>query len=194
MSIADPNKTIVIGENPFIRLSAADGDPNSTEASFWRVFWSPAGAGHVLYMKSELTADAWRIWSDNIAMTRWLQNTVQGMLNPALADTSLAVTEASFHQPEGDPRISWTERLSAYDEEISLTWTDIGDPLLLHTLPHQVPGRQYGLCTQLIPALETRLTLNGVQAKGRSWAREREGRPFSTSALAFAESWTEARG
>ncbi len=194
MSIADANRTIVIGENPFIRQSATDGGPNSTEASFWRVFWSPAGPGHVLYMKSELTGEGWRIWADNIALARWLQNTVQGMLNPALADTSLSVAEASFHQPQGDPRISWTEGLSAYGEEISLTWHDIGEPLLLHSQPHEVPGRQYGLCTQLVPALGTRLVRNGVQAAGRSWAREREGRAFSTSALAFAESWTEGRG
>jgi len=45
----------------------------------------------------------------------------------------------------------------------------------------------------LIPALGTRLTMNGQQARGKSWARQREGRPFSTSALAFSESWTEAR-
>jgi hypothetical protein len=30
MSIADPNKTIPTGENPFIRLNLKDGDPNST--------------------------------------------------------------------------------------------------------------------------------------------------------------------
>jgi hypothetical protein len=37
MSIADPNKTILTGENPFIRLSLKDGDPNSTDASYWRI-------------------------------------------------------------------------------------------------------------------------------------------------------------
>ena len=37
MSIADPNKTILTGENPFIRLSPKDGEPNSTEASYWRI-------------------------------------------------------------------------------------------------------------------------------------------------------------
>jgi hypothetical protein len=52
--------------------------------------------------------------------------------------------------------------------------------------------RRYGVCTLLIPALGTRLVRNGVEATGRSWPREREGRPFSTSALAFSESWTEA--
>jgi len=28
---------------------------------------------------------------------------------------------------------------------------------------------------------------------GQPWPREREGKPFSTCALAFSESWTEAR-
>jgi hypothetical protein len=42
----------------------------------------------------------------------------------------------------------------------------------------------------LVPALGGRLSINGVQASGQPWPREREGRPFSTSALAFSESWT----
>ena len=84
MSIADPNKTILTGENPFIRLSSKDGDPDSTDASYWRIIFSPAGPGHVLYLKSELTEGRWRIYSDNIAMARWLQSTVQGMLNAEL--------------------------------------------------------------------------------------------------------------
>ena len=143
------------------------------------------GAGH-------LTADKWRIYSDNIAMARWLQTTVQGMLNAELADHSLPVTDATFYK-EGDPRYFWTEGVSAHDEEIALTWYSIGEPLLIHTQPNAEPNRPYGVCTVLIPALGGRLTRNGVQAKGKPWARQREGRPFSTSALAFSESWTEAR-
>ena len=37
MSTLDPNKTILTGENPFIRISPKDGDPNSTNASYWRI-------------------------------------------------------------------------------------------------------------------------------------------------------------
>ena len=96
MSIADPNKTILTGENPFIRLSPKDGDPNSTEASYWRIIFSPAGPGHVLYLKSELTEGRWRIYSDNIAMARWLQSTVQGMLNAELSDTTIPCADAQF--------------------------------------------------------------------------------------------------
>src|SRR6185436_13197062 len=167
MSIADPNKTILTGENPFIRLSLKDGDPNATNASYWRIIFSPAGPGHVLYLKSELTEGRWRIYSDNIAMARWLQTTVQGMLNAELLDTSIPVTEAEFSKSD-DPRYFWTERAVARGEEVSLTWYDIGDPLLIHTQPKAVPGRPYGVCTVLIPALGARLSRDRVDAAGTS--------------------------
>jgi hypothetical protein len=193
MPNADPNAVVLTGENPFLRLSATDNGTNfSTNASYWRIITCPAGPGHVLYLKSELTADKWRIYSDNIAMARWLQSTVQGMLNADLLDESIPVTEASFYK-EGDPRYFWTEAVSAHDEEIALTWYNIGEPLLIHTQPNAEPGRPYGVCTVLISALGARLTRNGVQAVGRAWPREREGQPFSTCALAFSESWTAAR-
>ena len=174
MNTLDPNKTILTGENPFIRISPKDGDPNSTNASYWRIIFSPAGPGHVLYLKSELTEDRWRIYSDNIAMARWLQSTVQGMLNAELADTTIPCADAQFSKT-GDPRYFWTEHVKSYGEDISLTWFDIGEPLLIHAQPNQIPDRRYGLCTVLIPALGTRLVRNGVEAKGQSW-RARTGR------------------
>lgn len=192
MSSVDPNRVIVTGENPFIRLSKVDGEPNSTDASYWRNLFSPAGPGHVLFLKSELTGGRWRIYSDNIAMTRWLQTTVQGMLNAELKDTSLAVSEATFGK-HGDPRYFWTETVRAAGEEIALTWYDLGDPLLVHNQPNSLPNRPYGVCTILVPARSAQLTRNGIAAAGNPWPREREGRPFSTCALAFSESWTESR-
>lgn len=189
---ADQNRVILTGENPFIRLSVKDGEPLTTNASFWRIIFCPAGPGHVLYLNSEVTGNHWRIYADNIAMARWLQSTVQGMLNPETADTAIPVVDAQFTK-SGDPRYFWTERLVSRDEEIALTWYQIADPLLIHTQPNADPGRPYGVCTLLIPALGARLTRNGVEAAGRPWPREREGRPFSTCALAFSESWTEAK-
>lgn len=188
----DPNRLILTGENPFIRLSDTDGGTITTNASFWRILISPAGAGHALYLKSELTQNRWKIYSDNIAMARWLQNTVQGMLNSELAATAIPVADAVFDKA-GDARDFWTERAVSHDEEVALTWYDIGEPLLIHTEPGPPPARKYGVCTVLIPALGARLTVNGEQAKGQAFPAQREGRPFSTCALAFSESWTEAR-
>ena len=189
---ADPHRLMLTGENPFIRLGETEGGPQSTNASFWRILISPAGPGHVLYLKSELTQDRWQIYADNIAMARWLQKTVQGMLNSETADLSIPVTDAVFSR-SGDARDFWTETLVTTEDEIALTWYDIGEPLLIHTEPGPPPARPYGVCTVLIPALGARLTRNGEQATGRPFATQREGRPFSTCALAFSESWTEAR-
>ena len=189
--VADANRVILTGENPFLRLSETDDGPLTTNASFWRIIASPGGPGHVLYLKSELIQNRWLVYSDNIAMARWLQSTVQGMLNPELEDLTIPCIDAVFSK-SGDVRDYWTESLVTHDSEITLTWYNIGEPLLIHSQPNQIPDRRYGVCTVLIPALGTRLVHNGVEAKGRSWPREREGRPFSTSALAFSESWTEA--
>lgn len=189
---ADSNRVILTGENPFIRLSDTNDGDVTTNASFWRITFCPAGPGHVLYLKSELTGGSWRIYSDNIAMARWLQSTVQGMLNPETAGATIPVVDAEFAK-DGDPHYFWTERVLTRDEEVTLTWYEIGEPLLIHTEPGAQPDRPYGVCTLLIPALGARLTVNGVEAAGRPWPRERDGRPFSTCALAFSESWTEAR-
>jgi hypothetical protein len=192
MASADLNRVILTGENPFIRQSATSDGPLTTNASFWRIIACPAGPGHVLYLKSELTENRWRIYADNVAMARWLQTTVQGMLNADLEDTTIPCVDATFSKT-GDVRDFWTERLETHDEQIALTWYKIGEPLLIHTKPFEDPARRYGVCTLLIPALGTRLVRNGAIAGGQSWPREREGKPFSTSALAFSESWTEQR-
>jgi hypothetical protein len=52
----------------------------------------------------------------------------------------------------------WTERLVTRDEEVVLTWYEMGEPFLVYTQPNAVPGRPYGMCTVLVPALGARLT------------------------------------
>ena len=188
----DPNRVLLTGENPFIRLSETDDGPVTTEASFWRIIFSPYGPGHVLFLRSGLTDDEVQVYSDNIAMTRWLQAGVQASINADFGDLSLPVVEAEFER-RGDVRSFWTELVSTPDEDISLTWYDLGEPLLLHTQPNAAENRPYGVNTLFFPADGARLTVDGVQAAGRPWPRERDGRPFSTCALAFSESWTEAR-
>src|SRR5215467_2243721 len=192
MSTVDTNRLILTGENSVIRLTNSDSDNFTTNATFWRLLSSEGGPGHVLYLKSELTDGRWRIYSDNIHMTRWLQSTVLGAINTELRDLNIAVTDAEFSK-SGDVRDFWTERLDARDEQILMTWYRMGEPFLVHTQPNSVPGRPYGMCTVLIPAAGARLTRNGIEAEGQPWPREREGRPSSTCVLGLCESWTAAR-
>lgn len=189
-SMVDPNRIVMTGENPFVRLASEDNDDYSTSVSFWRMTFCPAGPGHVLFAKSELTEDQWRIYSDNPAMTRWLQQTIQGMLTPELKDESLAIVEATFAK-SGDPLKAYKEIIKADGDEIVCSWSNMREPMMLHTQPGTPDGRPYGLCTVFVPALEASFSINGTQAVGKAWPRDREGRPFSTSSLAFSESWTE---
>ena len=78
-------------------------------------------------------------------------------------------------------------------DELVCTWSNMRNPMMLHNQPGTPGGRPYGLCTVFVPALEASFSINGQKATGKAWPRERDGRPFSTSALAFSESWTEPR-
>lgn len=187
-SPVDPNRVLLTGENPYIRLSETDDGPSTTDASFWRILFSPGGPGHVLFLQSELTDDQPTVYTDNIQMTRWLQGEIQGRINPTFGNLEIPAQEASFGS-SGDLRSFWTESLSSQDEEISMTWYDLGEPFLSHRLPTGNPERPHGVATVLIPANSARLTVNGRFAKGRPFPRDRDGTPHSTCALAFSESW-----
>ena len=184
----DPNRLLLTGENPYIRLSETDGGPTTTDASFWRILLSPGGPGHVLFLQSELTDDQPRVYTDNIEMTRWLQGEIQGRINATFGNLETPAREASFRS-SGDLRSFWTESLSSLDEEISLTWYDLGESFLSHSFPGDNPERPHGVSTVLIPANGARLTVNGRFARGSPFPRQRDGRAHSTCALAFSESW-----
>ena len=184
----DPNRVLLTGENPYIRLSETDGGPTTTDASFWRILFSPGGPGHVPFLQSELTDDQPRVYTDNVQMTNWLQGEIQGKINPTFGDLEIPAREASF-QSSGDLRSFWTESVNSRDEEISLTWYDLGEPFLSHSFPGSNPERPHGVSTVLIPARGARVTVNGSVASGRSFPRERDSRTHSTCALAFSESW-----
>ncbi len=187
-----PGKLILNGENPFIRLSHAPGDPFTTDASLWTITYSPKGAGHALFIKSELTDNQWRIYSDNPELVSWLQATVQGMLNPETASSRIAVLDARFSR-HGDVQNTWTQKVRSDTDEIVLAWSNLIGPLLMaHDQPTQLPEREYGVSLIMIPALEARLTLNGRKASGQVWPCKYDGQPFSTASLAFSESWREA--
>jgi hypothetical protein len=68
--------------------------------------------------------------------------------------------------------------------------TLIGDPDVVQDDVDDVLAKP--MCTVLIPAQGARLTRNGIEAEGRPWPRDREGRPSSTCVLGLCESWTAA--
>ena len=184
----DPNKVLLAGENPYIRLRETQDGPETTYASFWRLLFSPGGPGHALFLQSELSDDKPRIYSDNVNMTRWLQKEIECTVNATFGDLSIPVIE-STNTSSGDMRSHWTETATSRDAEVALTWYDLGAPFLMHTFAQKDP-KKHGVCWVCVPAFGARLTVNGREAKGKPASDSRGERKSSTCALAPVEVWT----
>ena len=181
----DPNSVRLTGENSFIRLR--EGDEQTTRTSHWRVLYSPAGAGHVLFIKSELV-DGVRIYADNIALARWLQDEIETLLFHEFANQSIPVTDAEFSR-KGDTFTYWTETIENDDDQITLTWHDFLEPFMLTVPADSAPDRPHGVYSCFIPARAGRVTVNGDDAPGAVSLEMRGEKQSSTACLAWSETW-----
>ena len=188
---SDPNEIRLTGENPIMLLRPDGSEDETTRASFWRILLSPAGPGHVLFLRSELTEDETMIFSDNIALTRWLQREIVTR-RPDFADESIPVIP-STNEKDGDLRSFWTERVSSSEHDISLTWYDLQEPFMVHSEPGEVANRVHGIYSLFIPARSAQLEMNGMVASGKPYEREQYGRQSSSAFLAFSETWVRPR-
>ena len=144
----------------------------------------------MLFLLSELTDDQPRIYTDNIQMTRWLQEEIQGKINATFGDLDIPAAEATF-ESSGDLRSFWTESVTSPGLGHSPDLVRPGRaPSSATPFPAATRERPHGVSTVLIPANGARLTLDGEFARGRPFPRQRNGRTHSTCALAFSESWT----
>ena len=152
----------------------------------------PGGPGHVLFAQSELTGGQTRIWADNVAVARWLQSTIETLLHPPFADTSLPIIEASFERA-GDPRSTATERVVSADTEILLTWYDFIEAFVLNA-PPGFNNRPIGVFSTFFPARAAQVCLGGRFAEAKPWLEMRGDRQGSSACLAWSETWVKPRG
>ena len=186
----DPNKVLMTGENSFIRLSAEPGAPQTTRVSHWRVMYSPGGPGHVLFIKSDVVDDDVVVYSDNIALTRWLQGEIESFLFPEFADQNLPVIDAEFKK-SGDGRSFWKETVESDDDTIILTWHDFLEPFMLRVEAGSISGRPHGVYSCFMPANQAQVTFNGDVAAGKPTPEARGDRHSSTACLAWSETWVK---
>jgi len=187
----DPNEVLMTGENSFIRLSADGGKTHTSRVSHWRVLWCPAGAGHAMFFQSPLIDNRVQIYSDNPAVARWLQRTIETMLYPAFADVSLPVSAAEFTR-SGEPRSSTMESVISATDQIVLTWYDCMDPFVL-TMAPGMANRPLGVFSTFFPAKSAQIEMNGLFAPDLAWLEMRGDRQSSSACLAWSESWVKPR-
>jgi len=187
----DPNEVLMTGENSFIRLTADGGKTHTSRVSHWRVLWCPAGAGHAMFFQSPLIDNRVQIYSDNLAVARWLQRTIETMLYPAFADVSLPVSAAEFTR-SGEPRSSTMESVISATDQIVLTWYDCMDPFVL-TMAPGMANRPLGVFSTFFPAKSAQIEMNGLFAPDLPWLEMRGDRQSSSACLAWSESWVKPR-
>ena len=189
--MVDPNDVVMTGENSFVRLSNDGGKTFVDRTSHWRVLWSPAGQGHVLFIESPLTGKAPRVFADNAGVARYLQRTIEVMLHKPFADESLPVTDADFSRT-GNSLSTVEERIVSARDEILLTWWDLMTPFIL-TMPPGAGGRPLGVFSTFLPARSAQLSVNGEAGTGKVALLDRFGKPSSSCCLAWSESWTKPK-
>jgi len=192
MPPVDPNAVLMTGENSFIRLSSDGGTTLTDRASHWRVLWCPAGGGHALFLQSTLTGGQVKIYSDNIAVARWLQTSIEKLLFPAFADTSVPVIAARFDR-HGGPWSTATETVTATDARVTMSWYDCIEPFVLHA-PPGFNDRPIGVFSTFFPARSAQLEVNGRVAPAQVWPEMRGDRQGSSATLAWSETWVKPRG
>ena len=189
--IVDPHDPVMTGENSFIRLSGDGGNTINDRCSHWRVLWSPAGQGHVLFLQSSLS-NRILVYSDNAAVARFLQRTIESLLHKPFADESLPIVDARFKR-SGNSLSTVEERVLSAKDEIVLTWWDFMPPFVL-TMPPGAMNRPLGVYSTFIPSRGAQLSVNGQAAPGKVFPQERGGRQSSSCVLAWSETWVKPGG
>jgi hypothetical protein len=183
----------VIGENPGIRLVTTDGGPVTTSVSFWRVLQSPAGAGHVCFLTSDVagdgpTPDDVRVaYADNEKLAEYVAVKLMTAFDKAYGEKPFPVKPARFER-SGDTITAWKETIRAADTTVDLVWRDFYEPFVIESRAG-VPHNPYTILSTFIPARAADVIINGKRAAGRPTPRMRGTRQSSSAFLAFAETW-----
>jgi hypothetical protein len=193
LSDVKDGRVAVIGENPGIRLVMKEGAPPSTSVSFWRVVQSPAGAGHVCFVTSDIkgdgpTADDIRLaFADNEKLADYVATRLMTAFDKAYGEQPFPVRRARFER-SGDTATAWKETITADGYVIDLVWRDFYEPFAIESRVG-VPNNPYTILSTFIPAKSAGVIVNGTQAAGAVTPRMRGSRQSSSAFLAFAETW-----
>jgi hypothetical protein len=186
-------KVAVIGENPGIRLVLNSGAAPSTSVSFWRVFQSPAGAGHVCFVTSDIkgdgpTPDDIRLaFTDNEKLAEYVAMQLMTAFDKTYGEKPFPVRRARFER-SGDTATAWKETITADGYAIDLVWRDFYEPFAIESRVG-VPQNPYTILSTFIPAKAADVIINGMHAAGTATPRMRGNRQSSSAFLAFAETW-----
>ncbi len=186
------------GENPGILLKDASG-AFTAMALFFRVAWSPAGQGQVLWLygspgsRAGTPATPNVFLADNIELATYLKSNFVGRLG-AFRDVpafeGMAPRLAQAVRSAGDPMgHRYAETIVGEELSIELVWEDLEPPRALELTPDQVGTGVHTMFTLLVPARSAQIIVNGRSLPGQLGTRVQAGFETTTAFLYFSETW-----
>ncbi len=186
------------GENPGILLKGPNGE-FSAMALFFRVAWSPVGAGQLLLLygtpdSAEAAPDAPNLLlGDSPELADFLMEQFIGKL--AAFKNAPPFENLKFHHApqissSGDPMGSrYTETVTGHGISVQLIWEDLEEPRALELMPDQVGTGEHIMFTVLVPAQRASIFVNGRQLPGEVGTRVQAGQETTSAFLYFSETW-----
>ena len=145
-----PGAVVWTGENPGIYLKNEQDGPWTGLVTFFRITWSEHGRGHGVVLLDEpdveksLPEVANFCITDNEALAKYLvdeffANFASFKVSPGLkAIQYLPLTEV---YREGDTRSTYTEVVKSADQEVRMTWKELGAPYAVDMPPEKGPTK-----------------------------------------------------
>ena len=193
-------KVYVTGENPGIHLLDKEGGKVLTAVSYWRIIWSPVGAGHICFVTTGdgKSPDNLRIaFVDNPKLNDFLSQQVLGTFDASIAERPFTVVHSKFTDPgqgtftnSGDTMTERRVTFTSNKYKVALVWRDFYEPFQLDT-PVGGGRNPFGVTSLFIPAKSADVTINGKKALGNVYPQKRGPVQSSSAFLAFSESWVK---
>jgi hypothetical protein len=181
---APVQKVIVAGENPAITLRGQEGGEPLTSVNFWRVHWSPVGAGAVCFITVNAPgAENVRIAVyDNPKVLQYVTSDLMSSLSPTF-NTPPFTPHAGRITQSGDMVTERKETCASDRYTVELTWRGFSDARWIDIKP----GAETSMTFAMVMASGADVVINGRKAPGTVL----RGGPgaFPPSFLAVNETW-----
>jgi hypothetical protein len=181
---APAQKVIVAGENPAITLRGQEGGEPLTSVNFWRVHWSPVGAGAVCFITVNAPgAENLRIaLYDNPKVLQYVTSELMSSLSPTF-NTPPFTPHAGKITQSGDMVNERKETCASERYTVELTWRGFSEARWIDIKP----GAETSMTFAMVMATGADVVINGRKAPGNVF----RGGPgaFPPSFLAVNETW-----
>ena len=183
---ASKAKVLVVTENPGLRLLDKKDGVALTDVNFWRVTWSPVGAGTVCFVTVNGEGDMkFKVAiTDNERVANHIVNDLMGPLAERFRNPPFTIEKGTITQT--NTASDRTETCKSDKRTVAITWKGLGTPSWVPAF--RPPGRQDIVQTfVMVIASGGAVMVNGMPAPG-AWFPMGGG--FGPGAyLALNETW-----